>query len=183
MRIVNILHSRPRPNIIQTVLDLTKKYRYYHFKRIHFACSPDPGLLEPTIGSHYVRYIEASLRMNPIEVELENITTETLSVAAKMYLYAMGCSTEYHFWIPFFEDLLLTNKTSQEIILTLNRLMKTNIAPDIIKYISSEYLEKKLKVEWNLKFEKIEQISKAMENMNDNITGKCLLFSNFYSKT
>ena len=120
--------------------------------------------------------------MSPIEVKLENITTQTLSIAAKIYVYAMGCSKEYHFWIPFFEDLLLTNKTSEQIILTLNRLMKTKLAPEIIKYISSEYLVKRLKVDWNLKFEKIEQISKAMENMNDNITGKCLLFSNL-SKT
>ena len=71
-------------------------------------------------------------------------------------------------------DLLLTNKTSEQIILTLNRLMKTKLAPEIIKYISSEYLVKRLKVDWNLKFEKIEQISKAIENMNDNITGKHL---------
>ena len=68
-----------------------------------------------------------------------------------------SCSKDYHHWIPFFEDLLFSNATSDVIILTLNRLTKKENVPEIIKIVAKSMLTL-LKNMWNLKFENIIKI-------------------------
>ena len=134
--------------------------RLYHFKRKHSLCQePDHDLLTPRIAADNIAIIEQQLKIVTNDETFENITDETLTTAARLYLFLNSCSKEYHYWIPFFEELLFSNVTSDVVILTLNRLTKKENVPNIIKTVAKSLLKTTLKQDWSLEFEKIEMIA------------------------
>ena len=68
--------------------------------------------------------VEQNLGIESSEQIMETLTKKELQTAAKMFLYLISCpDPSFKFWSSFYNDLFLTQPTDQ-IILTLNRMMK-----------------------------------------------------------
>ena len=96
---------------------------------------------------------------------LKSISRETLETAAQMYIYVRLCQHSIKPWALFYMDLL-QNKSPDEIMLTLNRILKTDfkndqnkalleIASDLLKQITSLL---------QLKYEEIQGLSQGRKN-------------------
>ena len=81
------------------------------------------------VGSQ-VAAVEHQLEFQSSEVRYDNITTDDLEVAAKIFIYLKNCPGDddsrkwFQSWSNFYKDLFKT-QTADQIILTLNRMMKT----------------------------------------------------------
>ena len=77
--------------------------------------------------------IERQLKMKSSDIIYKNISTENLKTAAEMYIYLITCPGNdelqdwFKLWSTFYIDLF-QNKSANQIILTLNRVMKQNTA-------------------------------------------------------
>ena len=75
--------------------------------------------------------IERQLKMKSSDIIYKNISTENLKTAAEMYIYLITCPGNdelqdwFKLWSTFYIDLF-QNKSANQIILTLNRVMKQN---------------------------------------------------------
>ena len=94
-----------------------------------------------------------------------SISRETLETAAQMYIYVRLCQHSIKPWALFYMDLLQNNSTD-EIMLTLNRILKADfkndqnkalleIASDILKQITSLL---------QLKYGEIQDLSRGRTN-------------------
>ena len=70
-----------------------------------------------------VKAVEQMLQIEPSEQINDTLTREELRTAGEMFLYLNMCPDEIKPWIVFYKDLFQTQSPDQ-IILTLNRLMK-----------------------------------------------------------
>ena len=82
--------------------------------------------------------IEEKIAFESSDVRFENITRSDLKIAAEIFVYLKACpepgnndamQTWYTSWSSFFEDLFNTHSIGK-IILTLNRIMKTDGCED-----------------------------------------------------
>ena len=111
-----------------------------------------------------------------------SISRETLETAAQMYIYVRLCQHSIKPWALFYMDLL-QNKSPDEIMLTLNRILKADfkndqnkalleIASDILKQITSLL---------QLKYGEIQDLSRGRTNSfftngkNDGKKVNCIL--------
>ena len=96
---------------------------------------------------------------------LKRISRKTLETAAQMYIYVRLCQHSIKPWALFYMDLL-QNKSPDEIMLTLNRILKTDfkndqnkalleIASDLLKQITSLL---------QLKYGEIQGLSQGLTN-------------------
>ena len=77
-----------------------------------------------------VKAVEQKLDIESSEKINETLTKEELKTAAEMFLYLNICpSSMFKSWILFYEDLFFT-QSADKIILTLNRMVKTEISHD-----------------------------------------------------
>ena len=78
-----------------------------------------------------VKAVEQKLQIESSEQIDESLTIGELKTAAEMFLYLNTCpdSSWFKSWYSFYKDLFLTQSADQ-IILTLNRMMKTETAQD-----------------------------------------------------
>ena len=76
-----------------------------------------------------VKAVEQILNIESTEQINDNLTHEELKTAAEMFLYLNTCPSLFKSWILFYEDLFLT-QSANKIILTLNRMMKTETSHD-----------------------------------------------------
>ena len=83
----------------------------------------------PLLSKNYtltqVLAVEENLGIESSEQMMETLTKKELQTAAKMFLYLNTCpDLSFKFWFSFYKDLFLTQSFDQ-IILTLNRMMKS----------------------------------------------------------
>ena len=114
-------------------------------------------------GTHNIRLkdVDVLSQVKAVEKMLEiessaqiidtNVTNEILKTAGDMFLYLIMCPDDIKAWLLFYKDLLQTQSPDQ-ILLTINRLMKgqrtltnqnfQNIAGIVLKRILSKLLGK-----------------------------------------
>ena len=111
--------------------------------------------------------IEEKLGFESSEVRFENITSGDLKIAAEIFVYLRTCPgtdeglrTWFTSWSSFYEDLFKTH-TLNKVILTLNRMMKTEESK-----IRSEKLLKRVAKYIPLKYKKIQRMLIAEHTEN-----------------
>ena len=102
-----------------------------------------------------VSAMEQMLEIDPLK-QIEALTNEELQTAAEMFIYLNSCPTKWSkSWSSFYKDLFLTQPTNQ-IILTLNRMMKTKSSED--DKLRAEKLMKRTSNLLSLNFERIQSL-------------------------
>ena len=111
--------------------------------------------------------IEEKFAFESSDVRFENITRSDLKIAAEIFVYLKACpepgnlktddsmQTWYTSWSSFFEDLFNTHSIGK-IILTLNRIMKTDGSED--GKVRCQKLLKRVANYSSLKYEEIQSI-------------------------
>ena len=121
--------------------------------------------------------IEEIFAFESSDVRFENITRSDLQIAAEIFVYLKACpepgtddamQTWYTSWSSFFEDLFNTY-TVDKIILTLNRIMKTDGSED--GKVRCQKLLKRVANYSSLKYEEIQSIL-AGHTSDNLISGK-----------
>ena len=87
---------------------------------LDLSCNGDTILAQPL---DQVKAVEQMLQIESSEQINDTLTREELRTAGEMFLYLNMCPDEIKPWIVFYKDLFQTQSPDQ-IILTLNRLMK-----------------------------------------------------------
>ena len=108
--------------------------------------------------------LEEQLGIESSDMIFENITTNMLKNAAQIFIYLKGCPAEkdketmqwYSLWNSFYTDLFNT-KNPQQIILTLNRMTKSNSNDYKDGKIRAEKLLKKIATLLPLQYEHIQK--------------------------
>ena len=83
---------------------------------------------EPTMKSSRWETVEQKLQIESSEQIIETLTNDELKTAAELFVYLNMCPGTIKPWIKFYKDLFQTQSPDQ-IILTLNRLMKGTRTP------------------------------------------------------
>ena len=108
-----------------------------------------------------VKAIEQEMQTEPEERRFENITTEELNISVEMFIYLNTCPYGsawilwFKSWSSFYDDLFRT-KSADQIILTLNRMMKTKALQNQDGKLRAKELLKRTASLLSLKFEEIE---------------------------
>ena len=121
--------------------------------------------------------VEQHLGINSTENIISNDTAEDFQSAAKMFIYLNTCAYSktlknwFFTWVDFYDDLFTTKSRSQ-IILTLNRIMKSKLAQD--KYLQSwnQKLFKGSASLLSLEYEKIQKMLYQAVKSNNNYVGE-----------
>ena len=141
--------------------------------------------------------IEEKFAFESSDVRFENITRSDLKIAAEIFVYLKACpepgnndamQTWYTSWSSFFEDLFNTHSIGK-IILTLNRIMKTDGCEDG----KVKKLLKRVANYSSLKYEEIQSIKAGHTSDNlvsgkenhqelNNLEGKYLYFFRLFSR-
>ena len=87
---------------------------------LDLSCNRDTILAQPL---DQVKAVEQMLQIESSEQINDTLTREELRTAGEMFLYLNMCPDKIKPWIGFYKDLFQTQSPDQ-IILTLNRLMK-----------------------------------------------------------
>ena len=98
-------------NVVKTVKSGTS---------LDLSCIGDTILAQPL---YQVKAVEQMLQIESSEQINDTLTREELRTAGEMFLYLVSCPDKTKPWIVFYKDLFQTQSPDQ-IILTLNRLMK-----------------------------------------------------------
>ena len=132
----------------------------------------DTRLSNDEIFSH-VRAVEQMLKIESSEHINETLTDEALQTAAEIFIYLSTCPKHdmkwFLSWSSFYTDLFLT-QSAQNIILTLNRMMKITKSQDKNGKLRAEKLLLKVTSLLALKFEEIEGL--LPENVVRNTVAK-----------
>ena len=75
-----------------------------------------------------VQEVEQKLQIEASDIKIETLTNEELRMAAEIFMYLTICPDSVKPWLAFYKDLLQTQSLNQ-IILTLNRLLKGSKTP------------------------------------------------------
>ena len=82
--------------------------------------------------TYQIEAVEKHFKAKPHLQRLTNMTIKDLEIAGKMFIYLNTCPSDggdlqiwFESWFKFYHNLF-SNQTPEKIILTLNRLMKTN---------------------------------------------------------
>ena len=68
--------------------------------------------------------LEQNLKIKNDKI-FDNVTVEDLHIAGEIFIYFNTCPQSWRKWLKFYDDLFQTKSPSQ-ILLTLNRLMKSD---------------------------------------------------------
>ena len=111
-----------------------------------------------------VEAVERKLKIQSSEVRLDNILMEDFKSAAEMFIYLNICPSYdwykwFNSWRLFYHDLF-NHQPLDQILLTLNRLMKSNIVEDenMDGKVRAEKLFRKLTTLTDITFEQIESM-------------------------
>ena len=126
-----------------------------------FSCDNDMPILEEDSILLLMTELEQKLQIESSEQINESMTREELKTAAEMFIYLNTCPkwhdmAEFNSWSSFYTDLFLTESTDQ-IILTLNRLIKTEMLQDKEAKVRAEKLMKRSMSLMSLKYEQIQR--------------------------
>ena len=88
-------------------------------------------MLDDDVMMSQVKAVEEMMQIESSEIIDESLTNEQLKTAAQMFLFLNTCPNTRWFksWFSFYKDLFLT-KSADQIILTLNRMIKTETSHD-----------------------------------------------------
>lgn len=126
-----------------------------------------------------VTAIENYLQMKPSYIIMKNITRENLKTAAEMFIYLCTCPGNngewkmenwFKSWYTFYSYLFQKQSTYQ-IILTLNRMMKSSLPQNKDGKLMAETIFKKLSPLLSLKYEEIQSML-PLEGRNVYVTGE-----------
>ena len=127
VRFVNLIHLSKSNSSTNEIWNLVKNLKIQNKEWMHTEyCKHDEGqgfydvsqVMYPT-----VKTLEDKLQINSSVVILENMSKDSLKSAAEMFLYLNSCSHFLRPWLSFYTDLF-NGKSTSEIILSLNRIMK-----------------------------------------------------------
>ena len=136
---------------------------------IDLYCNSADTLLEDEIKMSQVEAVEQKLQIESSEEKLETFTKEELQTAAELFLYLNSCpDIWFRFWSNFYTELFLTESTDQ-IILTLNRMMKSMDTQIKDGNIRAEKLLKRISTKLSLRnvFENYEKLCKTVFMNNE----------------
>ena len=116
-----------------------------------------------------VEEVEQKLQIESSEQINDTLTKEELQTAAEMFLYLISCPKLLKSWFMFYEDLFLTQSADQ-IILSLNRMMKTEASQDKKAKVLAEKLLNRTSSLLSLKYEKIHRLLPKENSGNGSAT-------------
>ena len=107
---------------------------------------PYRGLYSDVVSQ--VLAVEKQLQLNSSALIQENMTASKLEAAGKMFMYLNSCSDILKPWFLFYTELL-QNKPLDEVILTLNRISKSdkNLQSKELIKISNKLFERKCRLQ------------------------------------
>ena len=125
-----------------------------------------------------VEAVERKLKIESFAQINDTLTNEELKTAGEMFLYLNSCPNSAWFksWSSFYKDLLRTQSADQ-IILTLNRMMKTETSQDKDGKLRAEKLLKRASSLMSLNYERIQSLQR-IENSGNGSTIKDSLIQN-----
>ena len=104
--------------------------------------------------------VEENLGIESSEQIIETLTKKELQTAANMFLYLNTCpDLSFKFWFSFYKDLFLTQSFDQ-IILTLNRMMKATDTLGEGGNIRAEKLLKEIFNKLSLRHEGVQSLAR-----------------------
>ena len=127
-----------------------------HKSSLEKSCISRTVLLTSDNQMTQVKAVEQELQLESSDQVVETMTKEELQFAAEMFIYLTMCPETIVHWFTYYNDLFLT-KSVDQIILSLNRIMKTKStqntdakgAENLLKRISNSML---------LQFERIQNL-------------------------
>ena len=124
---------------------------------------PYRGLYSDVVSQ--VLAVEKQLQLNSSALIQENMTASKLEAAGKMFMYLNSCSDILKPWFLFYTELL-QNKPLDEVILTLNRISKSdkNLQSKELIKISNKLFER-LSSLFSLKYQEIQNITQGVETL------------------
>ena len=136
------------------------------------------GLYSEAQMSLNIDAIEGELNISSSKIIFPNWTNAELKSVADMFLYLNSCSDQLKPWFLFYTDLF-TKKSAEEIILTLNRILKGNESPKNkdFKNIGMKLFERSYDL-FSLKHKEIKMMIKGrrnstwFENLNKILRGR-----------
>ena len=123
----------------------------------------DMHILKDDGISSLMKILEQKLQIESSEQINESMTKEELKTAGEMFIYLTSCPKLevdmiwFKTWSSLYTDLFLT-KSADQIILTLNRLMKTEIIQDKDARVRAEKLFLRTMSLMPLKYELIQRL-------------------------
>ena len=131
----------------------------------------NPSLLSVESMLSQVKAVEQILQIESSDQIYDTMTNEELKTAAKMFLYLSTCPKHdkewFKSWYSFYKDLFLT-KSADKIILTLNRMIKTE-THDKDGKLRTEKLLKRTSSLMSLSFEKIQSLLPGKKLRNGSV--------------
>ena len=139
--------------------------------------------------------VEKELQTESSELRYENMTSEDLKTAAEMFIYLNLCPLDnndinFHLttaqiarklwfksWSFFYVDLFLS-QSADHIILTLNRMMKTETSQDKDDIIRAEKMLQRTSDLLSLNYEQIQSMMPGQKVRNGSVKNKNLKIQN-----
>ena len=146
-----------------------------------FLCADNGLYKDKNIITDQVTEIEQKLNIQSSNQRYENMTAKSLEHAAEMLIYLAVCPGSFSPWLKFYSktyrySIFNLQFAPQEIMLTLNRIMKATKTPNnhnlAIKLISQKILKKMVSM-LSLKFVEI-QSGKIQSSFGNKTTLKSL---------
>ena len=106
------------------------------------------------------------LGIKSTELRFEKIGEENLRTAAEIFIYLNTCPESLKSWFLFYQDLFY-NKSPNQIILTLNRMMKSKRTSETENFLLiAETVFKKASTLLSLKYEEIQSLNPGTRKIN-----------------
>ena len=120
-------------------------------------CNNDRDFLNDHNLFYQLKEVEKDLRIrSSVTGKFHNLTNEELTTVAEMFIYLNMCpNIWFKFWSSFYNDLFL--QTTDKIILTLNRMMKSKGTKDKEGKIRTEKLMDKFTKNLSLRYKEIQR--------------------------
>ena len=111
-----------------------------------------------------VEAVEQKLQIKSSQQKIETLTNEDLQTAAEMFIYLNMCpKIWFKFWSSFYSELFL--QTTDKIILTLNRMMKSKGTQVKDGNIRAEKLMEKITNKLSLRYKEIQRLSRPQQKV------------------
>ena len=127
-----------------------------HKSSLEKSCISRTVLLTSDNQMTQVKAVEQELQLESSDQVIETMTNEELQSAAEMFIYLIMCPEAIVPWFTYYKDLFLT-KSVDQIILSLNRIMKTKSTQNMDAKVA-ENLLKRISNLMSLQFERIQNL-------------------------
>ena len=127
-----------------------------HKSSLEKSCISRTVLLTSDNQMTHVKAVEQELQLESSDQVVETMTKEELQSSAEMFIYLIMCPEAIVPWFTYYNDLFLT-KSVDQIILSLNRIMKTKSTQNMDAK-GAENLLKRISNLMLLQFERIQNL-------------------------